>query len=376
MSSIPIIEVHLPEKRRYETFLQGVINYSRQHEKWLIRHLPGGIDIQPRFAGCDGLIANAASLEKVPLSAITKPCVTYGYSQRSIPNVCFEERYIGERAAEIFVERGFSRFAFLSCAWPEACLRQEGFIRQLNELGHQVILLPAEASNNEPYRARIMELAKRLEPLQKPIAILAPDDHSAEHILDACVLAGINVPDEISVIGVDDNPFVSMAATPSLSSLDNNMLKLGLESARLLHAQLQGHKPQSEVVRSCIFHSRESTDTIASDDRVMTDLLTYIRSNGAENVDVTSLVNRSGISRRMLEYRFRKAFGISPKRFLEERRFQRACQLLENTDDCLNVIAEASGFGEAAALCRIIKRRTGLTPVKYRVNRAEIRSVN
>lgn len=366
MKKVTIIEVYLPERMRFIPFMLGIWDYSNRHTDWIVRRAPPAADILKHSTYANGVICGGGELTARQFAKLNTPFVTYGPCRHSFPNVRFDETVVGRSVADHFTDRGFPNFAFIEQSWPHSALRQKGFVTRLREQGFKVHIMPVSPDTEAHYRERIAEIADWLHPLPKPLAVMAPDDNTARQVIHACELIGVTVPEEVSVVGVDNDPMVCDVCTPTLSSAEPNMHMFGRECARLLHEQMQGKTAESVVLKNCTVHERASSDTLAAHDAVVAGTMAFIREHCVDKLNVGQVVRHSGLSRRMLEYRFRKELGKSPRELILDRQLRHVCELLSSTNYTLETIATKTGFLDATALCRIFKKKLRTTPISYR----------
>jgi LacI family transcriptional regulator len=190
-------------------------------------------------------------------------------------------------------------------------------------------------------------------------------------ILDACRRAGVHVPDDVAVVSVDNDSVLCEVATPPLSSLDQNVQKLGFEAASLLARMMGGEKVANAnyFIEPGQVIVRQSSDVVAVADAGVAKAIRFVRENACRGLNVTEVARAAGMSRRALEKKFAHLLGRSPLEEIQEIRFRRVRQLLLETDLLLPQIAELAGFEYQEYMVRFFKKRTGLSPGQYRRKR-------
>ncbi|MCB1132474.1 MAG: helix-turn-helix domain-containing protein, partial [Verrucomicrobiae bacterium] len=177
-------------------------------------------------------------------------------------------------------------------------------------------------------------------------------------------------PDEVAVIGVDrDEIFCELSGLP-LSSVILNTKQIGFEAAALLARLMAGAKdlPSSIVVKPMGVMARQSTDVLAIEDRHIASALKHIREHACDGLDVDSLLKEVPLSRSVLERRFSRIIGISPKAEILRVRLDRVCRLLAESDLSLVEVAEKTGFDHPEYMSRLFKKKMGITPGEFRKN--------
>jgi LacI family transcriptional regulator len=211
-------------------------------------------------------------------------------------------------------------------------------------------------------------LAEWLAELPKPIGLMACNDDRGRQVLDACRAAGVAVPLEIAVVGVDNDELMCELSDPPLSSVALNAEAGGYRAAALLDRMMRGRlrKPQRLVVEPLRVVERRSTEASAVADQEVAAALEFIHNYAADPVGIEDVVRHVSISRRALELKFRDAVGRTPHQELQRVRMNRARQLLLETDLPIPKVAAAAGFTSGAYLAQVFHRQFGKTPAQVR----------
>lgn len=353
--------------------LAGVVAYVRGHEPWSL-HLPelGRGDSPPawlaRWRG-DGIIARIETPEiarAVARTGLPVVDVSAGRHLPSAPWVETDDRAIARLAAEHLLERGFRTLGY--CGDPRfnwSRWREEYFVRRAAEAGLRAQVYRSRSPAPDRERRELAEWARRLP---KPAGVLACYDIMAQRLLDACRDAGIAVPDEVAVLGVDDDPLLCDLASPPLSSVIPNTRRTGYEAAALLARRMAGERvpPEAVLIPPLGIHTRQSTDVLALEDRDIAAAVRFVREHACDGATVADLLKAVPLSRRVLESRYRKATGRTPHEDLLRIRIGRVQQLLAETDHSLERIAGLAGFNHPEYMSVAFKRETGMTPGQYR----------
>ena len=203
--------------------------------------------------------------------------------------------------------------------------------------------------------------------LPRPVAVLAHNDVRGRHLVESCAEIGLSVPDNVAVLGIDNEPPFCEVCQPPLSSIVPNAERVGYEAGASLEKLMGGGPaepcvlvpPQGIVVR-------QSTDVTAVSDPLVANAVRFIREHACEGIGVADVMAHAVTSRTWLDQRFRQFLGHTPHDEILRVRLKRACQLLEASDLTLDVVAERSGFRHGAYLVEVFLREFGQTPGEYR----------
>jgi LacI family transcriptional regulator len=351
--------------------LQGVMAYVRRHEPWSI-YLPelGRGDVPPRWRG-DGIIARIETREiarAVSRTGLPVVDVSAARHVRSVPWLETDDVAIARAAAEHLLERGFRHLAFCGerrFNWSR--WRAEEFRKLARERGVTVDVY--ESSGTDPWAKEHGALLAWVKALPRPVGIMACYDIKAQQLLDVCREHGVAVPEEIAVIGVDNDPLLCGLTTPPLSSVIPNTHRTGYEAAALLDRIMSGERVQAEghFIPPIGVETRQSTDVLALADREIAAAVRFIREHACDGATIGDLLRVVPLSRRVMESRYRKATGRTPHQDLVRFRIDRVKQLLAETDHSLERIATLAGFDHPEYMSVAFKRETGTTPGKFRL---------
>jgi LacI family transcriptional regulator len=288
-----------------------------------------------------------------------------------LSEVCPDSHQAGRMAAEHLLERGFQQYAFVGVGgdYPWSERRGRGFAERLAEAGLSGHVFPVPRTAPAGHWAREQAvLGQWLRRLPKPVGVLACDDDRGRQVLEACRGAGLQVPDDVAVVGVDNDELLCELSDPPLSSVALGTEKAGYEAAALLSGLMSGRIGQSRriLVEPTHVVTRYSTDILAMGDRSVAVALRFIRDHANRPIGVVDVVRQVGGSRRTLELRFQQVLGRSINRELQQARLERAKRLLIETDLPVVDVAAAAGFNSSNYLIRFFRRELGLSPRAYR----------
>ena len=355
--------------------LQGVVRYTEQHP-WSLQVLEQGRgDDPPRWLeqwDGDGIIARIETLS-IAQAVLRKRLPTVDVSAArlapSLPWVETDDQQIAKLAAEHLIERGFRQFAF--CAdtrfnWSR--WREMHFSQYVRAAGFQCHTY-APRKTIKSMNALRAGLGRWLKSLPKPVGVFACYDVRGQQVLDACRDVSLGVPEEVAVIGVDNDELLCHLAAPPLSSVIPNTLQTGYEAAALLDQMMAGRKipPSAHLIAPRGIAERQSTDILAVEDRDIARALQFIREHACEGINVSDVLRTGALSRRVFEQRFQRLLGHTPRYEILRVRLRRVKQLVSDTDLPFHKIAERTGFKHAEYLSVIFKRETGKTLSRYRI---------
>ncbi len=377
MKSPPKVALLVETSNSYARgLLRGIVAYIREHRPWsfyLSEHSRG--DQAPgwlrRWKG-QGIISR---IENEAIAAALRPMtipVVDVSAARLIPSLPWfetDDGAIAHLAAEHLQERGFRNFAFAGDArfnWSK--WRCEHFQNCVRAAGGRCFIYSPTRGFPLDDEAHVDDLANWIKVLPKPVGVLACYDLRGKQLLDACRSIGVAVPDEVAVIGVDNDDLLCELADPPLSSVIPNAHRSGYEAARLLDEMMAGKKVKGEahLIPPIGIATRQSTDVLAIDDRHVARAVHFIRQHACDGIQVRDVLKEVPHSRRMLEGHFKKFIGRTPHEEILRVKLSRVRQLLTETDLPLEEIAERSGFSHVEYLSVAFRREVGLPPSKFR----------
>jgi len=355
--------------------LQGIVHYARENHPWSFHVMEQGRAQDPPawLAGWDGdgIIARIETARIAQAVRRTKLPVVDLSAARLVPALPWVETddiAIARLGFAHLRERGFKHFAYCGDArfnWSR--WREVEFGRLARAAGHE----PQVYSPNGARAGLAVEqraLGEWLKQLPKPVGIMACYDIRGQQVLNACRRAGLAVPDDVAVLGVDNDELLCELAAPPLSSVMPNTHRTGYEAAQLLDRLMAGEKvaPRAHLIGPTGVAARQSTDVLAIDDREIVRAVQFIREHASTGINVGDVLAAVHLSRRVLEQRFRRLLGRTPHEEILQARLGRVRQLLAETDLPLYLIAGRTGFEHVEYLSVTFKRELGLTPRQFR----------
>lgn len=357
--------------------VEGIARYSQEHNPWLLFVEPRGKYEQlslPRSWQGQGIIARVTSAalaeEIVELGLPAVNVSWYRHGEGKIHRCTSDETRAGQLAAAHFLDRGFRHFAYCGLPLPSRGSDAFGdaFSKALQQAGYRCQFVDISGVQESWWEQGIEVLADRLEPLEKPVGLLAFDDILGRQITEACQLRNIRVPDSVAVLGGEHDQLSSIISRPPLSGLDHSAEVIGYEAARLLDRIMSGEDsiedPTLIPARGII--TRQSTDTVAVDDEQVALAIEYIRAHYDQPIHVNHVLQKVLCSRRILEQKFQRILGRSPAAEIRRVRIEQAKKLLVDTEHLMPQIAARCGFENAQVFSRVFRREEGVSPSTFR----------
>jgi LacI family transcriptional regulator len=304
------------------------------------------------------------------------PTVDFSFRRPELkfPRVLEDHADAARLVAEHFLSRGFRHFLFYSendnWSYEE---RGRGFLQALRDADHDADWLrwhqsPVYRKDRKQWRAKRDWLASRLKDSPKPLAVFAANDEQALDVLEACERAVLAVPEQVAIVGAENNLLAPDAMHTPISSVDTNLETLGYRGAELLDGLMRGKQPSERPLRipAAGLVARKSSDLLAVNHPGVARSLRFIREHSHEPISVKDLVGVAAMSRRGLHKAFLEQLGRPPGQELHRVRIERARKLLAESDHKLEVVAGMCGYQSANSFCVAFKQSTGMSPKQYR----------
>lgn len=362
----------------------GAAQYAREASDWELYFEEHAGDRLPDFAtwqGAGAIVAAGYSALAPKIRTAGIPVVVVGGTPvdddlaADIPRVTTDNARIAVLAAEHLLDRGLQSFGFYAppaapeIAWSE--LRCRAFVERLEAAGRECAVLIASHSATNWSKLQ-EELIHWLAARPRPLGVMACDDRHARHLLEACRTAGLRVPHDVAVIGVDDDELVCELSTPPLTSIAQSTRRIGYEAARLLNRLMRGGRcgEPAPAIHTVIpplrVVTRGSTDTVAVDDSLIAWAVATIRERACRGLNAQDLAKLAGVSRWMIERRFRSLIGHSIHEDIARIRLSEAERLVRTTQLPMREVAARSGFHSVSYLTTAFRRKLGTTPALLR----------
>lgn len=374
------------DKFLHRQILEGILAYSREHGPWQFHFETGeryeqGLGNGRRW-GCAGIIALPRERHQVtrilqsriptvlinpPLPRGMRPALP---PQSHVTYVLRNQEDVGRTAANFFLERGFTDFAFVGtpekASWCER--RRLGFAARLKEANFGCTFFKgAPEGVRANFDQEAVYLKAWLRSLKPGTALYTVRDRRALQILGLCLELGITVPDTIAVLGTDNDEVLCETATPSLSSIALDGQNAGRLCARLLdqHMHRQKVEPLVDLAYPRVV-SRLSTDASQVADPFIARALAIVRADLSMRQSIRNIAEVLGLSERSLEMKARRTLGTTFKTEVNRIRLNEAVRLISNSDLPLQRIAEKCGYCNASHLGLAFRNAFGHSPSVFR----------
>lgn len=360
--------------------LHGIRSYLRSHEAWSLslseRGRGDGMPAWLRRWRGQGIIARiespgmAGQLRRLGVPVVD---VSNGLEEPVFPRVITDSRAATRLAANHLLERGLTHFGY--CGDPRyhwSNLRSRFFCEHLRAAGRSCHVYGAGRTRpvRQDEESEFDDIGRWLSALPKPAGIMACYDVRGRQVLEACRRLGLQVPDDVAVIGVHNDELLCDLCDPPLSSVIPNARRAGYEAAAVLDRMLRGEAvpPMQILIEPIGVAVRQSTDVVAVADAGISGAIRFIRDHASDGITVTDVLRAVPMARTIFERRFKKLLGHTPHEHMLRVRLERVKLLLATTDLPLARIAERTGFDHVEYLSVAFKRVTGLTPSRWRLH--------
>ncbi|NWK57575.1 DNA-binding transcriptional regulator [Verrucomicrobiaceae bacterium N1E253] len=379
MNRLPEVRLLLETSLEYgRSLLRGCALYARHYGPWSLHVEPGHFRETPKLTNSStpgGIIAriHSASDAKAILKS-KKPAVLLEPSNSDPELTSIYEKFheirtdsknIADMAADHLISQGLMQFAFYgqnNCPWSQG--RQEVFTSYLESQS-----LSCSVFNEDHDKTNNQRLKQWLLSLPHPTGLMACNDILGQQVLKACAEANLSVPDQISVIGVDNDELVCELSSPPLTSIVLDTKNAGYEAAKLIDQLMSGHLPENKQiipVKAIRVEVRRSSEPVIQDDPLVATAIRYIKDHIARLDGVPNVCSHVGVSRRTLERAFNRNLDHGIYEEINQHRLTRAKNLLEKTDLKIHQVAKASGFAHVQPMSRLFHLREKCTPLEYR----------
>ena len=357
--------------------LRGMVRYSKENGPWLFYRIPSNQHLGKsreelvvewaRKWKADAIIGRWDESKSDLLQSLNIPIVLQNNLSRSdvYSNLTGDYEGTGRLAARYFRRKLFTNYAFFGVKdviWSEE--RSKGF-REEVEAAHCVYYSYEETPDAGGDRKKV---ADWLKSLPSSTALFCCDDAHALFVTETCRMTGIKIPEDIAVLGVDDDDLFCEISDPPISSIQLEVEQGGYMTCKHLHEQILKHRKQpfNIVISSLGIKERASTCTYNISDPQVLKIVRYIDSSYNTDILIEDILNLVPMSRRSVEMRFKKATGMTMYQYLLSVRVEHMAYLLSTTDRPYADLAYEVGFRELGNVSRTFRKFKGCTPVEYR----------
>jgi len=326
------------------------------------------------LSAVDGLIVNIydpAWADAIAAAGVVAVNTVNMFERLPLPRVGNDAAAVGRLGAEHLLERGFHRFGFITQGDTWYSRGRLAAFREVVEqqAGHACHVFEGPSDKEQ---TRVGPLRDWLTGLPKPIALMAANDLLGRHALLAAAELGLRVPEDVAVLGVDNDRWQTALAPTPMSSIAIDGWQIGYRAAELLDQLMaEGFEPGSEPppllwVPPVGVVTRRSTDITLTRDELVTDAMRYIREHAADSITVEDVLAQVGVSRKTLETRMKRALGQTPYTAICRTQVQRAKRMLAETRMPIKEVGVRCGFPSATRFGEVFKRVAGMTATQYR----------
>lgn len=385
---LPRVALLIESSRNYgRGILRGIARYAHTNGPWSCfaqeRELHSGVPEWLRNWKGDGIIARIEDGRTArTLLKLGHPVVDVLGNARfaRVPGFDTDARTVARLAGDFFRRAGFHYFAY--CGYkgiPFSDQREAMFRDYLALHGCKLEVFSTRIPLRRQGHIQAIEqsglgtelaIAAWLRKQPRPLALFACNDIRAQQVLNACREHNIKVPEEVAVIGVDNDDVLCSLCEPQLSSIEPDTERLGYEAAALLDQMMKGVNRAATLMQIAPLGivERASTDVVAIEDPITVSAVRFIRDHVCEGIAVKDVMAHVKRSRTDLEQRFRRWLKASVRTEILRRRMDRVCALLQQTNMNLDEIAKRSGFSTAAHLCRLFRTHLKQSPTEFRLS--------
>ncbi len=362
--------------------IHGIAHYMHEVGTWRLYVEEDPLQKLPDLAHWDGdgLIVDFDDRKvAAAVSGVDMPVVGigggYGWYDcaSNVPYLITDNAAISTMAAEHLLECGLRQFAF--CGFPRTRVngwsaeRAEAFAARVGQQGHPCSIYTGPQASARRWSDMQRHLVEWLQTLDPPLGMMACNDARARHVLEACRTLRLRVPDDVALIGVDNDEIMCQLARPPLSSIEQGTFQMGYEAASLLDHLMAGRRPREEryLIPPERLVARQSTDVLAVDDPDVADAVRFIREHACEGIALADVLEKVAVSCSSLEKRFRKHLGRTIHSEIQRVKIERVKHLLDTTSLTTQQIMRRAGFHYVQYMTTLFRKTTGYTPAEYRL---------
>lgn len=357
----------------------GVVRYARKAD-WILDTAMAHYGVSPNFQHVDGVLALVLPDRRnliESLRGLRIPIVNLAADVPGIAaaEVLLDNQALGRMAAEHLLERGFRNLAFCKCTdYADIRQREAGVLQAAEAAGVACRRINwHDASKVHPTADFLPWLANELKKLPQPAAVVAQSDHRAYSVIVACEMAGLAVPEQIAVVGIDNDEYACEFAPIPITSVDSNREEYAYRGAEILDRLMRGEPAPQKPIRVPAggIVVRRSSDILAVEDPEVAKALAFVWQNYTGAIGVENVVAATTMSRCQLYREFNRRLGRTIREEIERKRLELARQLLTSTDETVAQIARRAGFTSGEQFCRVFVRVHGLTPRDFRRTKSQ-----
>jgi len=380
------IGIIIERQRAYGRRLcEGIVRFARERKDWSLRIVEfSEIHRNPRLRQHDGFIARVMDDGIADILANTGRPVVDVFLEKPIhgfAGVDQNARIVGQMAARHFIEHRFSNFAF--CGYDGRRYsddRRNAFVRclKLNHYECECYRTPSAALKDFEESVVMREhfgmpsdaksLSRWIRRLTKPVAVFCAHDMRAYQLSEICRAEGMRVPDDVAILGCDDDELVCQFTDPPISSIDQNAVGIGYAAAQALQRMFENPSvlPPIAKVKPLRLVERESTRTYPLSPKWLSDALVFIQSNLSQGISAADVYAHVGKSHTLVDAAFRSRLGTSVQKEISRIRLKEARRLVMSTSTPLQDVAKSCGFSSLQYFSTSFVKAFGKSPSSLR----------
>ncbi len=366
----------------HRKMIPGVTDYVREVGNWRLYVEEGPQERLPDFRTWkgDGILSSLENRHvreslfslKIPVVGLERSGL--GDWKPKIPSVGTDNRAIGELGAQYLLDRGFRQLAF--CGFPKSTInawsseRADAFAALAKQSGCACSVYGGRYHFAKKWAEMLDSLSAWLDALPKPLGLMACKDARARHVLEACRTIGARVPEDVALIGVDNDEILCEITRPKMTSIEQGAHRIGYLAASMLDRMMAGEKLAKDqrhvLVEPEGVITRQSTDVLAIDDPEIVEAVRYVRENACLGLRIEDLVQHVHYSRSSLENKFKELLGRTVHAEIRRVQFEGAKELVLRSDLSLKQIAARTGFAHIQHMTNVFREIAGYPPGEYR----------
>lgn len=368
---LPIFELYMSSM--YKLF-HGVADYSSKHgwhlgitsTRFKLPQYWSGNGILTHLTNSRQLINFLSAHAGIPIVSFNPPASVKCNFPYAV--VCADNEEIGRVAARYFMTLGDVNFCWYGPLHP---VRFNAYSDELKRNNRETLVIKYPQNiNNQPWDIISHQIVTQLIKLPLPCAVFCANDSVALELLEATQSVGLKVPEEIAILGVDNETLICNSSSVPISSIDSRLSKIGYEGAALLDRMMDGEILTSTPVLIPPVPKpivRQSTDILANDNQIVARAVEFTRKNHTNKITVSDIAKTVYISESGLRKLMNRKIGISPNQMLKNLRMETACRLLRETELKIESVAVSAGFGNAHRLHELFRQVLKTTPTQFRL---------
>ncbi|MBK8947171.1 MAG: DNA-binding transcriptional regulator [Ignavibacteriae bacterium] len=355
--------------------LFGIGRYSRINGPWSFYWEPRGLKSSvPHLSKwkADGLIMRNSLIKKELMDMNLPTILALHDSKRPVnmPAICTNSASISSLAAEHLMNTGLKNFAYCGfddIEWSND--RKNYFKKIIEESGFNIYLYNKSISTKQSsWQSEQSQMRKWILSLPKPIGIMACNDDRGQQVLEICKSLNIKVPEDIAVVGVDNDALICDLSDPPLSSVCLNTEQAGYAAAEQLDQMMNGKQKNYDdiIVLGTHVVQRQSTELLAVEDKDVVEAVRFIRNNAKNKIQIKDVVHQTCLGRRSLENRFKKTLHRTISQEIRRVRTEMMKRMLLETNLSISEITSMFDFTGIEHIARYFRKENGLSLIQFR----------